>query len=113
MKFLQRKNRYELHPDKITIDVLRKYDSEIQASRFIEFFLYFPEKEAAKIAARKIRDDNFKVYIDGPNFDGKWLCLATTMMVPSTINLIRSRLYFERICTELNGIYDGWETEIK
>jgi Regulator of ribonuclease activity B len=81
----------------------------------LEFFLYFPNKEAASLAADRIKAGGaggFTAEVKNSPQGDAWVCYVTRKMVPdgTKIALIGER--FRTLAQELGGEYDGWETSL-
>ncbi len=97
-------------PDEAVLNLIYRSNADLSKQRLVNFYLYFPTKENAEIAAVELIDLEFT--IDCIDSSGKkdWLCLATKELVPNLKNLTSIRKILERIASKLNGVYDGWET---
>jgi hypothetical protein len=101
--------------DQRVLDQLREAGSDLSKPHDLEFFLYFPNQEAAGIAAERIRTSGaggFAAEVKRAPQGEAWLCYVTRKMVPegTKIALIGER--FSALAQELGGEYDGWETSL-
>jgi hypothetical protein len=101
--------------DQRVLDQLREAGSDLSKPHDLEFFLYFPNQEAAAIAADRIRTSGaggFMAEVRRSPQGDAWVCYVTRKMVPegAKIALIGER--FRVLAQELGGEYDGWETSL-
>jgi regulator of ribonuclease activity B len=101
--------------DQNVLDQLREAGSDLSKPHDIEFFLYFPNKEAAGLAAERIKGGGaggFTAEVKNSPQGDAWMCYVTRKMVPdgTKIALIGER--FRTLAQELGGEYDGWETSL-
>jgi Regulator of ribonuclease activity B len=101
--------------DQRVLDQLREAGSDLSKPHDLEFFLYFPNQEAAAIAAERIRTSGaggFMADVKRSPQGDAWLCYVTRKMVPegAKIALIGER--FSALAQEFGGEYDGWETSL-
>jgi hypothetical protein len=105
--FLRRKRT---SPDGQVIEQLRTH-SDLSKPHEVEFFLYFPTRDAAEQAAQQIRPRGFDVNVEpGSPDSGKWLAFATKSMLPDLDEMEKIRSEFEDLAESLGGEYDGWGT---
>lgn len=102
----------EIDIDKHVLTVLLREGSDMTKLHPIFFFLYFPIEENAKLAANVLKRDGFDVEVTLPSTSNRWLCLAGKEMLPLHGELVELRQWFNSIASELDGEYDGWETQI-
>jgi hypothetical protein len=101
--------------DQQVLDQLREAGSDLSKPHDLEFFLYFPNQEAAGIAAERIITSGaggFTAEVKQAPQGDAWMCYVTRKMVPegAKIALIGER--FRTLAQELGGEYDGWETSL-
>lgn len=72
------------------------------------FFLYFPRRESADLAAREIEAAGFSTSVELGAGGEQWLCLAKTSMVLTRDALVAIRLGFSELAARYDGEYDGW-----
>ena len=68
--------------DQSVLEKLLELGSNMTKPHQIDFFLYFPTKETARLAAKVIEKDGFEVDIQPGEKGEQWLCLAMKKMVP-------------------------------
>jgi hypothetical protein len=95
------------------IDQLREAGSDLSRQHPVDFYLYFPGKEAAEASAARISVDGFTTVVRSGADGTSWLCLASKWMVPELAAIHEIRARFERLASSLGGEYDGWETQIQ
>jgi regulator of RNase E activity RraB len=98
--------------DKTVLERLRQHGSDLSKAHDIEFFLYFPSQAAAEKASRNIMASGFEVKVNEAAETRSWLCLATKTMVPDLAALQKIRRDFMALAESLDGLYDGWGTEV-
>ena len=109
--WLRTRARQPVDGDLAVIQQLRGAGSDVTKPHPIEFFLYFPDEQAAQTAADRVRSSGFDANVQR-GADNSWLCLATKSMVPSHEALVGIRRQFEEMASALGGEYDGWGTPI-
>jgi Regulator of ribonuclease activity B len=97
------------------LDQLREAGSDLSKPHDLEFYLYFPNQEAAGTAAERIKAGGvggFTAQVSRVPQGDAWLCYVTRKMVPegAKIALIGER--FSALAQELGGEYDRWETSL-
>lgn len=95
-------------PDAFVIAQLERAGSNIGRQHAVEFFLYFPEREAADRAAVKVATLDMAVKVDRAANGTLWLVFATRTMVPAENEMKRLRAALEAIAKAEKGEYDGW-----
>lgn len=95
-------------PDAWVIAQLERAGSNVGRAHDIEFFLYFPTREAADRAAVSVAALGMVVKVDRPASGNLWLVFATRQMVPAEKELARLRRALEAIAAAGQGEYDGW-----
>ncbi len=100
-------------PDEQVILQLEKVGSNLSLPHNIEFFLYFPSKQAVEESVNIIESKGFQVEVRNGANETEWLCLATKKIIPSLQNLQEIRSSFDELTASLGGVYDGWGTEIE
>jgi regulator of RNase E activity RraB len=110
--WLRGRARPPVDGDLAVIQQLQDAGSDLTKPHLIEFFLYFPNEQAAHNAAARVRSAGFdsKVQLGADNKN--WLCLAMKSMVPSPEALVGIRTQFVELASQLGGEYDGWGTPI-
>jgi hypothetical protein len=104
------KNFTQSNPDEAVLNLLSTSRADLSKRRLINFYLYFPTQEKAKIAGNELTNLGLEVEYAQSSDERNWLCLASKDLVPSfsSLNSIRKKL--ESIASKLGGFYDGWET---
>ncbi len=107
-----KKEHKKENPDEAVLDLLQLSSADQSKKRSVDFYLYFPTEETAKMADAKLTSLGFEVEIGKMEFktDMKWLCLASKKIHPDLQTLMFIRKAMERIAEKWNGFYDGWET---
>ena len=111
--FFGRNAQAQMSPDAQVIAQLKKAGSNVSKPHPIEFYLYFPTREAAERVAGKVRALGCGIKRVDPAASGPgWLVLATKTMVPIEAELVKLRKEFEFLAKVEKGEYDGWETQV-
>lgn len=77
----------------------------------LSFYLYLPNKKAARACEPILAEQGLEVEIDkSAADDGKWLCLCHRTMKPAQKELARLGDTFITLAREHGGEFDGWET---
>jgi len=99
--------------DAQVIAQLKKAGSNLKKPHAIDFYLYFPTREAAERVATKVRALRCEIKRVDPAASGaSWLVLAAKSIVPAEAELVSLRNQFEALAKAENGEYDGWETQV-
>jgi len=99
--------------DAQVIGQLKKAGSNLSKPHPIDFYLYFPTREAAERVAVKVRALGCDIKRIDPAASGPgWLVLATKTIVPVEAELVKLRNEFETFARIEKGEYDGWETQV-
>jgi hypothetical protein len=103
--------------DRFALRDLKEAGSDLTKPHQMEFWLSFPDRDAAKGAADEIGEMGFYVEIWEPGLlrgdeIAGWLCYAAKTMVPEYDALVTIRFDFAAIATRHGGIYEGWSTSI-
>jgi hypothetical protein len=108
LAFLRRAGA-EVAPDAQVLSHLRQAGSDLSKTHHVEFFMYFPDEEAAQRIASRLVPQGFGVRVE-PAADGRseWLVLATRPMVPQAAELERLRGHLTALASSEGGSYDGW-----
>jgi len=99
-------------PDAAVLEQLKKAGSNLSKPHKIDFYLYFPDENAARRAAKEIKDAGFGTEVRPAATGSDWLCLATKTMVPELSSLKKIRSDFTSLANAEKGEYDGWEAAI-
>jgi hypothetical protein len=76
----------------------------------VRFYLYFPRREDADEAGRRLREDGYDVAVDMGADDENWLALASADLGEEEFEPAEGRL--QKLAGELGGEYDGHEREV-
>lgn len=95
-----------------TLAQLAKAGSDLKKPHDIDFFFYFPTKDAAEKAAPKLAALGLSTKIDRAAKETNWLIHGNKTMVPSEAELQRLRRMFDAIAVAQKGEYDGWGAEV-
>lgn len=95
-------------PDAFVIAQLERAGANLARLHPVEFFLYFPARDAAERAAAKVAALDMEVKVDRAAHDTLWLVFAVRKMVPAEREMARLRVALEAIAAEEKGEYDGW-----
>ncbi len=98
--------------DKKVIELMNSLGSDVSKSRPVRFYFYFEEVDAANIFAQRLEGMQFQVEISTSAIGNNWLCLAERNMMPDTDILEGLRNLLTPLAENLDGNFDGWETEI-
>jgi len=99
--------------DRAVLEQLRGAGSDLSKPHQIEFYLYFPNEEAAGQAAEKLEAENFDGEMRRAPDLTRWLCLVHQEMVPELSKLAAVKRRLAKLAQEFGGEYDGWETNIE
>lgn len=111
--FFTRGAKAESGPDAKVIAQLRAVGSNLSKPHSIEFFLYFPSREAADRVAAKMVAAGFGAKIDHAAKGTSWGILGTKTMVPVEGDLVSIRQQLNAWSKAEGGEYDGWGTEVE
>lgn len=96
-------------PDNAVLTQLSHAGSDLSKPHVVDFFVYFPTREAAEMAALELGPDYVCEICEGT---GQWLCLANAIFVPTLAGLISRRQLLTTIAKKYGGEYDGWGAAI-
>ncbi len=83
-------------------------ESDASSRMDVDFYLYFPTREAAEAAAEELRAERFTVEVRRSADDVNWLALANkSMTVEEFEDAEESRM--PELAEALGGEYDGYE----
>ena len=101
-------NGREATPDVAGLSKLRQAGSNLRSPHSMEFFLYFPSKEAAQRASLELTREGFVVEVKpSASSSGSWLTLAKKNMVPAVAELVQIRESLSKLAATEHGQYDG------
>ena len=99
--------------DRQTLRALREAGADLAKATEVNYYMYFPSREAADLAATEVSTSDFSAVVrEGAQGDA-WLCLATARMVPSESAILACSARFLGIAQALGGEYDGWEAAVR
>jgi len=99
---------------------LEELGSDLSKPHQLDFFLYFPSEESAKLAAKKIENEGYIVKAN-PEASPWWKRLfskplwsvsTTKSMIPTKGAVLEISGWFNEIAQDCGGEYDGWGTEV-
>lgn len=98
--------------DAAVIAQLRTAGSDLSRPHPIDFYLYFPNREAAGRISRTLSSKGFEASIEPSARGTDWLVLAKKQVVPTQTAMERLSAELEVIAASEKGEYDGWETMV-
>jgi hypothetical protein len=98
--------------DAQTLRALRNAGADLTKATEVNYYLYFPTREAADRAAEASRSSVFASEVRRGGDGTNWLCLATANMVPSDSAIRAASERFQGVAASLGGEYDGWEAAL-
>ena len=75
------------------------------------FWLYFPEKETAETAGKRLQGDGYNVEVRLGADDTNWLALGSKVVV-SDEELDAAEVSLKALAAELGGEYDGYDRPV-
>ena len=104
----------EIDADRLTLKQLEAGGANLSRARHVIHILYFSEEADARAAAAAVERAGWKVALAPPTVKRKrWRIRAEGMRVVDRTTVGAFRTWFERVATEWNGSYDGWEAAAK
>ena len=98
--------------DAQVLRALREAGADLTKETEVNFYLYFPIRDAAVRAAESDHTPGFTATVD-QGADGKtWLCLISGTMVPSEAAIRTASVRLQALASSLGGEYDGWEAAV-
>jgi hypothetical protein len=91
---------------------LQAAGSDLSKPHPIEFFLYFPTREAADRALPKVLENELTAEVKKAETDEEWLILATKNMIPKEVDLANLGSRLTAIASAEGGKYDGWGSPV-
>jgi hypothetical protein len=91
---------------------LQESNSDTGKPHKFDFYLYFPTESNAKQAADQLRKDSYVVNVNESADGVGWLCKATKTLAPETAPLDKIHDFIQQIVADLEGDFDGWESDI-
>jgi hypothetical protein len=108
----KRKKTKPISKDGQVIAQLKKAGSNLKKSHEIEFFLYFPSKDAADRVVMKLIAQGFTAKVDQSANGPELKVFATKSMIPTETALVNIRNQFDAMALAEQGEYDGWGTSV-
>jgi hypothetical protein len=107
-------NHEAILPSKTGVpDTGRQLNSQSSRPSRVEYYFYFPSKDAADRAAAELRADHLSVDVQPSAMDdGKWVALASHSVAPGEPAIADFRDKFEDLAAKYGGQYDGWQAEV-
>ena len=98
--------------DTQTLLALRDAGADLTKATEVNFYLYFPTREAAERAANSAQTPDLAAKVR-EGADGKsWLCRVSGQMVPSESAIRAASIRLQALAATLGGEYDGWEAAV-
>jgi hypothetical protein len=96
--------------DRRVMELMVEGGGDLSSATEVNHYLYFPAKESAERAGKRLSERGFGVEV-GPPLKGyrDWCLFATHTAVVSESSIGLLRAAMERIAAEFGGKYDGWE----
>lgn len=107
--FLQAVEAQATSPDAVALDRLARSGSDLSKLHRVDFFLRFPDQEAAENAESQLRELAFATETDRGDSGNGWVVRASKAMYPVESDLIGLRDKLNVIAAEGRGTYDGWQ----
>lgn len=95
------------------MSALKEAEISVDENLALSFFLYLPSRESAIEACKIIEKKGFQVDVEesADKESEDWLCWCNKTFIPNKENLIATGNLFLGLSSELNGNFDGWETD--
>ena len=98
--------------DRQVLAAFRDAGGDVDKPTEVNFYLYFPTRDAAERAAASAGTPQMPAYVDR-GADGKsWLCFVSGQMVPSEAAIRAASVRLQAIAAAHGGEYDGWEAAV-
>ena len=98
--------------DSEALSSLRRSGSHLGQAHLTEFYLYFPRQEQAEEVVPRLIDRDYRAAVESCPVSGRWLVLASKLILLTAENLASARLELSAIADAEGGIYDGWATRL-
>lgn len=98
--------------DAATLRALRDAGADLTKETEVNFYLYFPTREAAERAAEHARTPTFTATVRKGSLGETWLCFVTSRMVPSEPAIRAAATRLQAVAATNGGEYDGWEAAV-
>ena len=92
-------------------DALAATGVSVRKAAVFNFYFYVGNRTKAEAAAKPIRAAGLSVDVDRAAIGRKWLCLASSKMIPSQKQLIEIGRLFLGLAAKHQGDFDGWELQ--
>lgn len=102
--------------DKMILDQLSKMGARMLEPREVLHYIYLPSQDFANRSAQRLQFDGYETEVRpaanaaSPN---SWVVVARIESVVNDQTVEHMRHTFEKLATEYNGDYDGWEAAAK
>jgi regulator of RNase E activity RraB len=94
------------------IDGLREAGTDMDAPHLLEFYSYFPSREAADRAAKALVSKGYKTEVDGPDEDKEFELYASRESKLDVAAIDAFERELDKVATAEKGYYDGWEAAV-
>jgi hypothetical protein len=99
--------------DRATLEALRDAGADLARPTEVNFYLYFPTREAATRAASEVEMPEMEASVDpSASSDGTWCLFLTGTMVPREATIRAAAVHLEALARRHGGDYDGWEARV-
>jgi hypothetical protein len=92
---------------KEVLETLKRQGVDARKQQSMEYYVYSPRADYAKMAATKIRESGFTAEVSR---DGKrWLIVASKSIVPARGDIAAHGRFFSQVAAAIDGDFDGWQ----
>ena len=98
--------------DAQTLRALRDAGADLTKATEVNFYLYFPTREAAERAAASAGTPVLTASVGPGALGSNWLCYVTGTIVPSESTIRAASTRLAALAASLDGEYDGWEAAV-
>ena len=99
--------------DRATLSALRDAGADLAKATEVNFYLYFPTRAAAELAAIEAGMPELSPSVEPSAIDdGTWCLLLTGQLVPTEAVIRAAASRLEDIAVRNGGEYDGWEAKV-
>jgi hypothetical protein len=92
---------------KEVLETLKRQGVDARKQQNMEYYVYSPRADYAKLAATKIREGGFTAEVSR---DGKrWLIVASKSIVPASADIADHGRFFSQVAAAIDGDFDGWQ----
>jgi hypothetical protein len=100
--------------DALALRQLAGRGADLSKPRHIVHFVLFAEERDARAAAEAIGDASWHTKVEPPtDAEAEWCVKADGQRTVGPETVAAFRAWFERVASEHNGEYDGWEAAAK